>query len=147
MPTTFKASLAETGVPARYQEKGAFTVVSTYTVPAASTVYAGDTIQMLKVQSGVTVTDVVMIYEDMSGDSDVTFAVGDGASTDRFITAADVDSAVGTKRLSDGKFPYTYTADDTIDILIGGSAGVSVLTNAKKVTLVVTMTAEEVDLA
>ena len=145
MPTTFKASLAEAGVPARYQENGAFTVVSTYTVPAASTVYAGDTIQMLKVQSGVTVTDAFMVFEDMSGDSDVTFAVGDGTTTDRFIVATDVDGGAGSARMT--KFPYTYAADDTIDILIGGSAGVSVLTNAKKVTLVVTMTAEEVDLA
>jgi len=146
MPTTFKANLAAAGVPARYQEKGAFTVVSTYTVPAASTVYAGDTIQMLKVQSGVTVTDAFMVFEDMSGDSDVTFAVGDGTTTDRFIVATDVDgSSGGSARMT--KFPYTYAADDTIDILIGGSAGVSVLTNAKKVTLVVTMTAEAVDLS
>lgn len=141
---TFQASLAEAGVPARYQEKGAFTVVSTYTVPAASTVYAGDTIQMCKVQAGVTVTDAFMVFEDMSADSDVTFAVGDGTETARFIAATDVDAAASSARMT--KFPFTYSTDDTIDILIGGSAGVSVLTNAKKVTLVVTMTAEAVDL-
>lgn len=145
MPTTFKADLAADGVPARYQEKGAFTVVSTYAVPAASTVYAGDTIQMMKVQSGVTVTDAFMVFEDMSADSDVTFAVGDAGDTARFVAATDVDGGAGSARMT--KFPYTYAVDDTIDILIGGNAGVSVLTNAKKVTLVVTMTAEAVDLA
>lgn len=144
MATTFLADLAAAGVPAKYNEKGAFTVVSTYAVPAASTVYGGDTIQMMKVQAGVTVTDAFMVFEDMSGDSDVTFAVGDGSETARFIAATDVDQAAGSARMT--KFPFTYTADDTIDILIGG-AGTSVLTNAKKVTLVVTMTADSVDLA
>lgn len=145
MPT-FQASLAENGVPARYQEKGVFAVVSTYTAPASGAPVGGDTIQMMKVQAGVTVIDAFMVFNDMSTASDATFAVGDGSVVDRFIQATDVDAAAGSTRMSavGAKFPYTYTADDTIDITIGGAA--TALTSAAKVTLVVYMTAEEVDL-
>lgn len=142
MPT-YQASLAETGVPARYQEKGVFAVVSTYTAPASGAPVGGDTIQMMKVQSGVTVIDAFMVFADMSTASDVTFAVGDDGETNRFIVATDVDAAAGSARMT--KSPYTYAADNTIDITIGG-AGTSALASGAKVNLVVYMTAEEVDL-
>jgi hypothetical protein len=139
---TFQASLAEAGVPARYQEKGVFAVVSTYTAPASGAPAGGDTIQMMKVQAGVTVIDAFMVFNDMSTAVDATFVVGDGGETNRFIVSTDVDAAAGHARMT--KFPHTYTADDTIDITIGGAA--TALTSAAKVTLVVYMTAEEVDL-
>lgn len=130
------ASLAAAGVPARYQEKGVFAVVSTY---EASSTASGDVIQMCKVQSGVTVIDAFLVFDDLSGGT-TTLAVGDGDTTDRFIAATTASSGAGSARMT--KFPYTYAADDTIDVVIAGGTAAT-----GTITLVVYMTAEEVDLA
>lgn len=130
------ADLAATGVPARYQEKGVFAVVSTY---EASSTASGDVIQMCKVQSGVTVIDAFLVFDDLSAGT-TTLAVGDGDSSARFIAATDAASAAGSARMT--KFPYTYTADDTIDVTIAGGTAAT-----GTITLVVYMTAETVDLA
>jgi hypothetical protein len=132
---TVKADLAQPGIPARYQEKGVFAVVSTY---EASALPSGDVIEMCKVQAGVTVIDVLLVFDDLSSGTTL-LSVGDGTTPARFIDAADADSGQNAARMT--KFPFTYTADDTIDVtLSGGDAATGTI------TLVVYMTAEEVDL-
>jgi hypothetical protein len=131
---TFQASLAEAGVPARYQEKGVFAVVSTY---EASGLASGSVLEMCKVQLGVTVIDAFLVFDDL-GTGTITLDVGDGVDGERFIANADGTSA-GSARMT--KFPKKYTADDTIDVTTGGGDAAT-----GTITLVVYMTAEEVDL-
>lgn len=135
MPTV-QADLALAGVPARYQEKGVFAVVSTY---EASSTASGDVIQMCKVQSGVTVIDAFLVFDDLSSGT-TNLEVGDGDDADRFIVSTDADAGAGSARMT--KFPYTYAADDTIDVTISGGTAAT-----GTITLVVYMTAEAVDLA
>jgi hypothetical protein len=132
---TFKAALAAEGVPARYQEKGVFAVVSTF---EANAVAADDVIEMLKVQGGVTVVDLVLFHDDMSSGSSAV-EIGDGGDVERFVPSTSTSTAAGAIRMT--KFPHKYTADDTIDIKVKTGAATGTL------TLVVYMTAEEVVLA
>ena len=134
MPTV-QASLAQTGIPARYQEKGVFAVVSTY---QASALQIGDVVEMMKVQSGVTVVGGALIFEALGAST--TLSVGDGGGVADLLAATSTSSAGTAQILSGGKFPKKYTADDTIDIKLAGGAATG------KITLIVFMTAEEVDL-
>lgn len=140
MPLTkVQADLAAAGVPARYQEKGVFSVVSTY---EASALAQNSVIEMCKVQAGVTVIGGQVVF-DLLGAS-TTVAVGDSDAdtfTAQFLAATSSSSAGTGVLLAGGKFPKKYTADDMIDIQIGGGAATGTI------TLVVYMTAEEVDLA
>ena len=137
--TKVKADLAAAGIPARYQEKGVFAVVSTY---EASSTAADTVIEMCKVQAGVTVIGGQVIYDALG--SSTTVAVGDSTATTftaAFLAATSSASAGATALMTGGKFPKTYTVDDTIDIQVAGA------TASGTITLVVLMTAEEVDLA
>jgi hypothetical protein len=133
MPT-FTADLAAAGVPARYQEKGVFPVVSTYEASALGT---SDRVQMCKVQSGVTVIDAVVYFDQLNA-STITVDVGIDGADDKFIAGVSAATA-GAGRMT--KFPFTFTADDTIDVTVNTNAATGTI------TLVVYMTAEEVDLA
>lgn len=138
--TKVKADLAAAGVPARYQEKGVFAVVSTYEVASLA---ADTVIEMCKVQAGVTVIGGQVVFDALG--SSTTLAVGDSTATTftaQFLAATSSSSA-GTASLLDGsKFPKTYTVDDTIDIQVSGATTAS----SGTITLIVLMTAEAVDL-
>lgn len=132
MPTTYTATLAETGVPARYQEKGVFPIVTSFTL---SSVASGDTINMAKMQAGVTVIGGQLINAALG--SSTTIAVGDSAATDSLLAATSTASAAGTQL----KILKTYSADDTIKLTVGGATATGL------VQLVLYCTAEAVDLA
>ena len=86
-------------------------------LPAAHglTLGASDTIQMVKVPLGAIVTDVVLLTGILTGT--VTIDVGDGGVPTRYINAANVAAASITRmNRSQSGVPYTYTAEDTIDI-------------------------------
>jgi hypothetical protein len=136
MPNSDRAA---TGVPARSQEKGVFCEVATYELAATA---ASTTINMIKVEAGTTVLDGYIIYDDCG--TGATVDVGDGSDVDRFIDGADVSTAAGLSRFAVGAggltFPYTYAADDTIDILTLGAE------TTGTITLVAFLTRELVDL-
>jgi len=136
---TVTADRAASGIPPRVQEKGVWTEVSTY---ECSTTAADTVIQMMKVAAGTTVLDGYIIYDDLG--TGLTADVGDGDDVDRYIDGANTATAALLTRFALGAggltFPYTYTADDTIDIKnLGGNA-------TGTITLVVFFTREEVDL-
>lgn len=132
----YKADLAQPGVPARYQEKGVFAVVSTY---VAADLQIADVVEMMKVQAGVTVVGGALIFEALG--TSTTLSVGDGTAAAGLLAATNTSSAGTAQVLAGGKFPKKYAADDTIDITLAGGAATG------KITLIVFMTAEEVDLA
>ena len=143
--TKVKADLAAAGVPARYQEKGVFAVVSTY---EASALAADTVIEMCKIQAGVTVLGGQLIADALG--TSATLAIGntttvsdpDDTFTANFLAATAVDAAAtATTFMGAGKFPKTFDSDDTLDIQVAGGAATGTI------TLVVYMTAEEVDLA
>lgn len=108
-----------TVVPAK-TELGTNTVIGTYTVPATF-VATADVIQMVKVPSGAIIHDVAVACSASIATASA-IGVGDGNSTGRFIAAA-TNFGNGAATLLRLTVPagvgYAYTADDTIDILMG----------------------------
>lgn len=97
-----------------------------------------DVIQMMKVPSGFTVTEVLLTADDLDtgGSPAIILDVGDDGDTDRFIDGSDVGQAgAGVSRLDNpAGHQYTFTADNTIDVLVqaapatGATAGKIYLT-------------------
>ena len=83
---------------------------------------AGDVIQMVPVPKGAQIVDVETLFTPGAGGPVLTWSVGDGNSTQRYNTS--VSAAVATQLRSVAGLGYSYSADDTIDIVVGavGSA-------------------------
>lgn len=110
---TFTSSQVGSGVSPRAVHVGLNTVVGKYSTSTALS--AGDVIQMVKVPLGATVTGVTA-----SGGAykQYTFTVGDGNSTARYMAATSGGpTAVVTTGTALAGHGYTYTAEDTIDIV------------------------------
>jgi hypothetical protein len=117
---TKTAAKVASGVQAKSLRVGNNQVTSTYTLD--SSLSAGDVIQMIKVPVNATVTYVAINMPLGIGVANV----GDGIDTNRYI---DLNfSANSTQTVINTNYsPYTYSADDTIDVQIslvstGGSA-------------------------
>jgi hypothetical protein len=117
---TKTAAKVASGVQAKSLRVGNNQVTSTYTLD--SSLSAGDVIQMIKVPENATVTYVAINMPLGIGVANV----GDGIDTNRYI---DLNfSANSTQTVINTNYsPYTYSADDTIDVQIslvstGGSA-------------------------
>ena len=84
------------------------------------TLVQNDVVQMVKVPLGATMMDCIL--ETGALGASVTAAVGDGDDTNRYIAAADHSAAALTRRNQTDKVgvPHTYTAQDTIDVLLAG---------------------------
>lgn len=97
-------------------------VWATYTLTAALAL--NDVIQMVKVPAGATILDMGLSCTDLdSGGTAIVLDVGDGSDTDRFIDGSAVGGTGGTSRIGSGittntHIGYTYTAEDTIDVLV-----------------------------
>jgi hypothetical protein len=108
-----------------------------FTFPVAP--QAGDIVEMIPVYEGETVVSVTLVTEDLDSGSTITLSVGDGDVAGRYINASTVGRTGGFAQLGSGvtgvpTFPYTYPADDTIDVRVpaGPTGGI-----AAAVTLIV----------
>lgn len=131
MATVSSSKVAST-VPAREPHSGVFSMKATYSHPTSGDgSAAGDVIQMLPVAKGTTVLELILTSEDLdsNGAPAIVLTVGDGDDPDRYIDDTTVAQAGGVVRNGQGVaaaavdgIHYTYTADDTIDIVIGTAA-------------------------
>lgn len=87
---------------------------------------AGEIIQCVNVKKGYEIVEVILESDDLG--SAVTLSVGDGNSTTRFITATDTDSGAFVRMNNGAGVGYTYTADDTIDVVTGVEAATGTFT-------------------
>lgn len=120
---TFTADEAAATAPAKGEgfSGNAKVVVSEYEITAALAL--NDVIQMVKVPVGAIVSNVVLATDDLDsgGSPAIVLDVGDGGNTDRYIDGATVGQAGGitdSSNLAIDGIGYTYTAEDTIDILV-----------------------------
>ena len=80
-----------------------------------------DVVQMIKVQAGTVIADVLLSVDALDTGTALVTAVGDGSDDDRFITGATIgrSSAAGVQRLNNhAGHLYQYTVDDTIDFKV-----------------------------
>ena len=95
---------------------------------ATTALALNDVIQMVDVFAGETVHGVVLKVDDLDTGTALVLDVGDGADTDRIIDGSTSGQAGGVDKEDAAFAPHTYTADDTIDILVqvapgGGGTG------------------------
>lgn len=121
---TFQSDKVQTGVTRREPSSAGVTAVhADLTVTAAAT---NDVFEMVKIPKGAVIYDVILGAANVDTGTALVMTVGDGGDTDRFITLSTVGQAGGIARMNSyvGQ-GYTYTADDTIDILVTtGATGV-----------------------
>lgn len=118
------ATLTSTGTSAGVQPKGSrvgtYVTMATYSSGSLSN---GDVIQMVKVPAGALVADIKTSCL-LSGQG--SFNVGDGVSTARYIAGALASVSAGIAVMNaQGFVPYTYSTDDTIDIVYSASVNAS----------------------
>jgi len=111
---TLYSKQAKDWSPVRESDAGNVQCAIGYVAAAENVVInQNDVIQMVKVPVGATVIDTILDINNAG--SNVLAAVGDG--TRAYITAQSVSSAVRLSRNGpNAGVPYTYTAEDTIDI-------------------------------
>lgn len=112
---TRTATKVGSGVQPKSLRVGLVTVTSTYSLAAGNSLSVGDVIQMVKVPQGAT-----PVYVALSGNPGgaVTLKVGDEVSRGRYITGLGGSSGMKLNPINQSYVPYTYSTDDTIDILV-----------------------------
>lgn len=127
---TFQTSLVEDGIRAGVGGGSQEIVVfASYTFAAAPAV--NDVVEMVPVPAGATITGITVGATDLdtNGSPAIVLDVGDGSDVDRFIDGATVGQAGGSSSaFAVNGFGYTYSANDTIDVLVAtgpatGAAG------------------------
>lgn len=98
-----------------------------------------DVVQMIKVQSGERVLDVILSVDDLDSSTGIELGVGDGGDDDRYITASTIGQAGGLARMARHVgHGYAYTADDTIDIKVTTAAtGTAATTGTLRLTALI----------
>lgn len=157
MATTYVAPKAAPGVQPHDFKPGANTITSTFDIAAAVDAVAGggaggaafvinDVVQMMKIPKGARVTEAILTAVDLDTNvaPAITLDVGDGVDPDRFIAASVIGQTGGTVRLGQGIVTntpaFTYTADDTIDVLVKAAPATAVAVGT--ITLSVTFTTD-----
>lgn len=120
---TFTADEAAATAPAKGEgmSGNCKVVVAEYEITAALAL--NDVVQMVKVPAGAIVSNVVLSTDDLdtNGTPAIVLDVGDGGDTDRYIDGSTVGQAGGTtdsSSLAIGGLGYTYTDEDTVDVLV-----------------------------
>lgn len=132
---TKTAGACATGIQPRATRVGLTTITEVYSL--TTTLSAGDVIQMVKVPKGATPVYVAVVGAS-TGVTNVN--VGDGNSANRFINAYATSAAAVQQVINTAYVPYTYTADDTIDITVS-AASVATVGGYVTLTAVFTMDA------
>ncbi len=132
---TRTATRIGTGFQPKGLRVGTVAVVGVYSVVAATSLSAGDVIQMVEVPANATC--VYLALTNGSGDALIT--VGDTVSTARYISSVTQSSAQPTIRtINTASAPYTYSVDSTIDITIG-TVSVGTITGGFNMTCIFSM--------
>jgi hypothetical protein len=114
---TLTSSKVGTGTAAKGLSVGLVAVTAVYSVNASLS--AGDVIQMVNVPKGATV-----VYAALGGigtNQEAIIALGDGVDTDRYLAHATMSASSAAPRVLQYEAavaPYTYSTDDTIDIVV-----------------------------
>jgi hypothetical protein len=118
---------------------GTWAVSSVFSIPAGQSVSAGDVIQMIAVPDGAQVVFVGV----KSTLVHAVVEVGDGLTTNRYSAVLTTSAAFAVSNFAAGVAanavaPYTYSTDDTLDILATTAASSTVL-GAFYMTAILTM--------
>lgn len=113
---TYKSTQVTNLIPAKH---GIETITSVGTFTVSTNLAAADVIQMVSVPKGAVICEVTMATSASLGTT-LTASLGDGASTARYAASGTFGQGAAsmTRLTAAGGVGYTYTADDTVDIVI-----------------------------
>lgn len=136
---TRTATRVTSGFPPTGLRVGCAAVTGVYSVAAATSLSAGDVIQMVKVPQGATCVYLALV----GGSGDALITVGDSqGSTARYISSVTMSSAQPQIRtINTASAPYTYSIDSTIDITVG-TVSVGTITGGFAMTCIFSMDAK-----
>jgi len=112
---TKTANRASAGVTPKALRVGVVSDVATYSLDQS--ISNGDVIQLMKVPVNARIVDMYLVW---AGGGQGSYVVGDGVSTNRYITAQTA-SATAQVRMNGLAVPYTYSTDDSIDLVYSSS--------------------------
>jgi hypothetical protein len=120
---TFVADEAAATAPAKGEGMSGNCKVVTAEYEISAALALNDVLEMVKVPAGAIVVGCVLATDDLdtNGTPTIVLDVGDGSDTDRYIDGSTVGQAGGVTDFSNlaiGGIGYTYTSEDTIDILV-----------------------------
>lgn len=157
MPTTYVSTKAADGVQPRLSNHDD-TVYCEFDIAAdvgaaadggggaGGTAFAlDDVVQMVKVQAGTKIMDVLLSVDALDSSTGIVTAVGDEDDEDRFITGAQIgrSGAAGVQALNNHTgHLHEYTADDTIDFKVT-TAATGTASTSGKVRLSVKLTPQQ----
>lgn len=111
---TYTTTKTAAGIQPKTTSVNLCSVAVTYALVSSSS--AGDVIQMVKVAKGAT---PIYVAVSCTGVGVGTARVGDGVNTGRYIEPLAYSAAMAQTLINVATWiPYTYSTDDTIDILI-----------------------------
>jgi hypothetical protein len=120
---TIVSNEATSTISPKYTVPGSFAMFCSHTYTASS----GDVVQMLKVQNGFRVSNVLFtqsITPASAGDTvTLNMTVGDGNDVDRYISTFSASASVVRVLNNAAGLGYLYTANDTIDVAITSITG------------------------
>lgn len=116
---TLTAPDVSAGVQPKGLRVGLIAVTSTFSNSACLS--TGDVIQMVKVPANATVVDLKISSTITAG----SVTVGDAVDTDRYHQGYAMSLSAGLAQMSAVLTPYTYSTDDTIDLVVSASATMS----------------------
>ena len=111
---TLTASAAQAGVQPKGLRVGLVAVRSTLSLGVSLS--AGDVLQMCKVPAGA--TPVFIQYGTNSPSLHILFELGDGIVAGRYRSMATYSLGQGMLFSTINVSPYTYSTDDTIDVVV-----------------------------
>src|SRR5574337_538993 len=116
---TLTATAAQANAPA-VMNIGPTTREVRYTLNGVA-LSSGDVIQMLKVPSGARICDMTLIVDAIggAGTSAYTMLLGDGNATGRYMGSTSVVTSAVIRLALPAGFGYSYSAEDTIDVVVG----------------------------
>lgn len=130
---TFTADQAQAGIQPKANRVGLTAITSFWSIQ--NSISASSTILMVKVPAGATPV-LIQVANTNAGDSAIL--VGDGNNTGRFRAAATLSSGQGIVLCTIPAVPYTYSVEDTIDILIS-TASATTLGGLLSLTVIFSM--------
>ena len=110
---TLTSNKTSAGVQPKVLRVGLVAETAVYSLNASLS--TGDVLQMIKVPVNARVVDL-FVQSIGTGTAAGSFIVGDGVDTDRYMSEVSVASTV-VHRMNRAIDPYTYSVDDTIDIV------------------------------
>lgn len=86
--------------------------------PGGVALSAGDVIQMVKVPRGAVINDMTLCISASVQSYTIT-GLGDGNNTSRYLGSSSLVLVQAVRMSQPGGFGYEYSAEDTIDIVMG----------------------------